>query len=165
MHLWSWALSLSLTRDSRLFVELHPKDTFPQSPVRVNAEKAFTKNNEARDMLDGIGRKIVKLNPIDVKQSEEERMKRKREAPREMVGKNDSLKAIGVRNLLVLGRFAKAIWSLGDLTFFLESNEGLHRDVGAFPVSRLLPCRYGSAGGGSPPCSSTSLLPSSHGHS
>ena len=61
--------SLSFTRDSRFFVELHPKDSFPQSPMRVNAQKAFIENNETRDVLDCIGRKIVELNSIDMEQS------------------------------------------------------------------------------------------------
>ena len=82
--------SLSFTHDSSFFVELHPKDSFPQSPMRVNAQKAFTENNKAGNMLDSIGRKIMKLNPVDVKQSQEERVKRERKATGEMVGKNRS---------------------------------------------------------------------------
>ena len=157
--------SLSFTRDSRLFVELHPKDSFPQDPMRVNAQKAFTENNKAGNMLDSIGRKIMKLNPVDVKQSQEERVKRERKATREMVGKNDSLNAIRAWNLLVLRRLAETIRGLGDLTFLLKQDEGLLRDVGALLVSRPFSCCYRSTGGCSSACSGSSLLPSSHGYS
>ena len=39
-------LSLSLTRNGWFFVEFHSKDPFPQTPVRVNAQKAFTKDDK-----------------------------------------------------------------------------------------------------------------------
>ena len=78
--------------------------------MRVNAQKAFTENNKAGNMLDSIGRKIMKLNHVDVKQSQEERVKRERKATRKMVGKNDSLNAIRAWNLLVLRRLTETVW-------------------------------------------------------
>ena len=157
--------SLSFTRNSWFFVELHSKDSFPQSPVRVNAQKAFTKNDEAGYVLDCIGWKVMELNPIDVKQSQENWVKGKRKTARKVISKDDPLKAIGAWNFLILRGLTETIRGLGDLTFFLKRNEGLLRDVGALLVSHPFSCCYRSTGGCSSACSGSSLLPSSHGYS
>ena len=110
-------------------MELHSKDSFPQGPVRVNAQKAFTKHDEAGDMLDGIGGKIMKLDPINMEQSQKEWMQRKRKATGKMVGKDNPFKTLGAWKFFILRGLAETTWSLRDLTFFLQRHEGLMRDI------------------------------------
>ena len=155
-------LSLSLTRNRGLLVELHSKDSFPQAPVRVNAQKAFTKNYEAGDVLDGIWGKVMKLNPVNMEQSQEKWMQRERKTTGKMVGKNDPFKTLGIRKLFILRGFAEATWSLRDLAFLLQGDKGPLCNIGALPIScPLLCCSIGSC---SPACSRNFLLASGHGY-
>ena len=154
--------SLSLTRDRKLFVELHWKDSFPQGPVRMNAQEAFTKDYEARDMLDSIWGKVKELNPVNVDQRQEKRMQGKRKTTGKMVGKDDPFQTLGAWKLFILGRLAETTWSLRDLTFFLQRDEGLHCNIGALPVSCSSPCCRSTGGCGSA-CSGSFPPPSSHG--
>jgi hypothetical protein len=41
------------------------ENAFPQAPIRRGPEKAFAECNEDRNMEDGIGRKMVQLQPVD----------------------------------------------------------------------------------------------------
>ena len=75
-------------------MEFHSKDPSPQTPVRVNAQKAFTKDDKTGHMLDGIGWKVMDLNPIDMKKSQEKWVKRKRKTTGKMISKHYPLKAI-----------------------------------------------------------------------
>jgi hypothetical protein len=47
----------------------------------LDPQKAFTEGNEARDVQDGVGIQIVKLNPVSKKKTSEERMWGKRKLP------------------------------------------------------------------------------------
>ena len=72
--------------------------------MRVNAQKAFTKNYEAGDVLDGIWGKVMKLNPVNMEQSQEKWMQREGKTTGKMVGKDNSFEALGAwKHLLLRG--------------------------------------------------------------
>ena len=71
--------ALLFTRDDVLLVQLHLKDALPQGPMLVNAQEAFTEDNEARDVLDCVWRKIMDLNPVHIEKCTEEMMTGERE--------------------------------------------------------------------------------------
>ena len=45
-------------------VALHVEDVLPQAPVRVYAQEALAKNDEARDVQNGVGSEVMELNAI-----------------------------------------------------------------------------------------------------
>jgi hypothetical protein len=64
------------------------EDAFPQDPIGVDAEEAFTKCDENGDMEDGIGSQLVQLNPVNKKESPKELMNRHGEAVKEEISEN-----------------------------------------------------------------------------
>jgi hypothetical protein len=57
----------------------------PQSPIRLDPEEALAKGDENRNVEDGIGSQLMKLQPVHEKQSTKKIMDRSREATNEVV--------------------------------------------------------------------------------
>jgi hypothetical protein len=72
-----------------LIVERAPEDEdLPlERPVGFDPQEAFTQRDKARNVQDGVGIQIVKLNPIGEEEPTEERMRRKRILRGERQGK------------------------------------------------------------------------------
>ena len=62
-------------RNTRLSVRFHSKQSLPQIPVWVNSQKKLAKNDETRNMLDIVWRKIVDLDSVHIKKCTEQWMK------------------------------------------------------------------------------------------
>ena len=61
------------------------EDALPQSPIGMDSKKALAKGNENRNMEDGVGSKVVKLQPIHEKQTTKKIMDGGREASDKVV--------------------------------------------------------------------------------
>jgi hypothetical protein len=57
------------------------KNPAPECPVGLDPQKTLAEYDEARDVQNGVGIQIVKLNPVSKKGTSEERMRGKREPP------------------------------------------------------------------------------------
>ena len=87
---------------------LHGEDTLPKSLVWVDAQEALAQDDEARDMLHGVRRKIVQLDPIDVDKSAEERMQRQGESLWHMVRENHPFITLWAGHNFIFSRLASA---------------------------------------------------------
>ena len=77
--------------------------------MRVNAQEAFTEDDEAGYMLDGVGGKIMDLDPIDMKKTQEKWVKRKGKTTGKMISKHYPFQAIGAWNLFFLRSLRKLL--------------------------------------------------------
>jgi hypothetical protein len=64
------------------------EDSAPQRPVGLDPQEAFTEHYEARNVKDGVGIQIMKLNPVSEKEAAEERMRGKRQTPQQKGDEN-----------------------------------------------------------------------------
>ena len=147
-----------LTFERRFGMHLHGEDSLPQRLVRVNPQETLAEHNKARNVLDCVWREVVKLNPVYIKKSSEEGVKRQRKTSREVVDEDHTLIFLGARNFLCPW-LAPAPRSTGDLALFLQRFEGLHRNTRSPPIPGVLPraCRTRRQGR-SLACGTASLL-------
>jgi hypothetical protein len=61
------------------------ENALPQSPIRLGPEEALAKGDKNRNMEDGVGSELMKLQPVHEKQSTKKIMDRSREAENEVV--------------------------------------------------------------------------------
>ena len=69
----------------------------PQAPVRVDAQVALAERDEARNLEDGVGSKMVKLEAVVKEEPTKEFVGRERERPRQRNARNITLKPAGGR--------------------------------------------------------------------
>ncbi|KAK1605208.1 hypothetical protein QYE76_028881 [Lolium multiflorum] len=67
------------------------EDAFPQSPVRLDSEKAFAQCDKDRHVQDRIGRQLVKLKPINKKKTAQKLVDRRGKTADKMVNKTNPI--------------------------------------------------------------------------
>jgi hypothetical protein len=67
------------------------ENALPKSPIRSDSKKAFAKRDKNRNVKDGIGGQLVKLNPIDKEKTAEEIVDWGRKAADEMINKTNPI--------------------------------------------------------------------------
>ena len=86
-------------------------------------------------MLNGVWRKIVKLDSVHIEKCTEKWVKRKRETSRKVVGEHHPFIPQRMGNFFILVWIAKATGHLRNLALLLQIDQCLLRDVGALPVA------------------------------
>jgi hypothetical protein len=84
-------------------IALDANDVAPKPPVGVNAKKAFTENDETRNVKNGIWCELVKLHTVNKKKSTNKFMDRKREAADETLGEHYLVALLRVGHYLLNG--------------------------------------------------------------
>ena len=110
------------------------EDALPQSPIRMDSEEALAKCDENRDMEDGIGSQLVKLQPIHKKQTAEEIMDGSRKAADKMVNEANPIFYRRRRVALLAGE-AQRVFLLHQPQFFHQVDV-LIGNLGSFPLRR-----------------------------